>query len=76
MSTKRIVILDSSESTVLKSGVNDLKNLNLVKLKHPKSNDFNHFLLAETNEQEYDLFELLNYNADMGSIFIGIYSTH
>jgi len=76
MSTKRIVILDSSESTVLKRGVNDLKNLNLVKLKHPKSNDFNHFLLAETNEQEYDLFELLNYNADMGSIFIGIYSTH
>ena len=72
MSNKRVVILDYSESIVLNSGVNDLKNLNLIKLKHPKSNDFNHFLLAETNKHEYDLFELLNYSVEMGSIFIGI----
>ena len=71
MSTKRVVILDSSESIALNGGVNDLENLNLIKLKHPKSNEFNHFLLAETSKHEYDLFELLNYQVEMGSMFIG-----
>lgn len=73
MSSKRVIIFDSSESLILNKSLNDLKSLNLLKLKHPKSNEQNYFILIETDTHEYDLFELLNYNFELGSLFIGKY---
>ena len=73
MSSKRVIILDSSESLILNKSLNDLESLNLLKLKHPKSNEQNYFILIETDTHEYDLFELLNYNFESGSLFIGKY---
>lgn len=71
MSSKRVLILDSSNSIILNSSLNDLEKLNLIKLKHPKSNEPNYFLLIETLNNEFDLFELINFNVDLGSLFIG-----
>ena len=68
---KRIIILDSSNSIIFNSDLNDLEKLNLIKLKHPKSNELNYFLLIETINNNFDLFELINFNVDLGSLFIG-----
>lgn len=71
MLSKRVVILDSSNSSILNASFKDVDKLNLVKLKHPKSNELNQFFLTEFNS-EYDLFELIDYHVELGSLFIGI----
>jgi len=69
----KIVILNDAKLTeCLNSNESSFKT---IKLKHPKLNQFTPFILVqnETIESSFNLYELVSYTQDMGSLFINEY---
>ena len=64
LNKKKLVIANYSEIFT------DQSEINLVKLKHPKTNDLHSFLLVKDVEKKGTLFELVTYSQEIGSVFI------
>lgn len=71
--TKKLIILNSSSLNKLE--LNENETFLIVKLKHPKLNELAQFLLIKSldNIDLYDLYELINHNNELTSLFIDDY---
>lgn len=65
---KKLVIANYSEIFTSKS-----TEINLVKLKHPKTNDLHSFLIVKDGKKKSAIFELVSYSQDISSVFIDNY---
>lgn len=65
MAPKKILILNDIS-------LNSANSISIVKLKHPKLNELVSFVLVE-NGPSTDLYELMSYSQEMGSLFIDDY---